>query len=72
MAQGKYDQAEGLLNLALAAQEKAGGPEDLSLTAPLGELAALYRAENRIADAQKLYERSLAIHRKAEGENAIG
>ena len=51
VAQGKYEQAESLLNLALDVQEKATGPEDLSLTAPLGELAALYRAEGRTAQA---------------------
>src|ERR1700759_145902 len=70
ISQGKYADAEAALNRAIAAQESATGQEDLSVAGPLSDLGALYRAENRLADAQKLYERALAIHKKAQGEDS--
>src|ERR1700683_2855642 len=71
IAQGNYAQAEPLLTLSLAAEGKSAGPDNLSLTAPRDALAALYRAEGRNPDAQKMYERSLAIHEKADGANSL-
>src|ERR1700691_1530184 len=71
IAQGNYAQAEPLLALSLAEQEKFAGPDDPSLTVPLDALAALYRAEGRNPDAQKMYKRSLAIHQKAAGPASL-
>ncbi|HEX6895701.1 MAG TPA: tetratricopeptide repeat protein, partial [Bryobacteraceae bacterium] len=64
VAQGKFGEAEPLLVRALESLEQESGPEALGLTGAIGLLAALYRAEGRNAEAQKLYERSLAIRRK--------
>ena len=70
VAQGRYAEAEPLLEGALVLQERASGPDDLSLVPRLGALAGLYRAQGRNEDAQKLYARSLAIHEKA-GSNPL-
>src|SRR5690349_17936888 len=69
VAHGKYAAAEPLPTHALELQEQATGPDDLSLAAPIGALAALYRAQGRNPDAQKWYARSLAIHQKATGDS---
>src|SRR5271154_5676668 len=71
IAQGNYAQAEPLLALSLAEQEKSAGPDDLSLTVSLDALAALYRAEGRNPDAQKMYERALGIRQKAAGAGSL-
>ena len=60
VAMGKYSEAEPLLTRVLEIREKDDGAEDLSLVPAIEELAAVYRAEGRNADAEQLYQRSLA------------
>jgi len=57
---GKYAEAEPLLARALDLRERQAGAEDLSLVPLIEELAALYRAQGRNPDAEKLFLRSSA------------
>src|SRR5437868_5847141 len=52
VAMGKYTEAEPLLTRVLAMREKDAGPEDLTLVPTIEELAAVYRAQGRNADAE--------------------
>ena len=64
--QGKYAEAEKQLLTALQEAENFG-PEDPRLAASLNNLAALYQAQGRSAEAEKLFKRALAIVEKALG-----
>jgi tetratricopeptide (TPR) repeat protein len=59
--------AERFLRRAIAAAERAHGPDHPGLAAPLGELAALYQATGRWAEAEPLLERAVVIDAKALG-----
>ena len=50
---------------SLAIGEKTFDPEHPEVAASLNNLAELYRAQGRHAEAEPLYERALAIRRKA-------
>ncbi len=52
---------------ALAICEKALGPDHPDVATALNNLAVLYRAQGRYAEAEPLYKRSLAIREKALG-----
>jgi tetratricopeptide (TPR) repeat protein len=45
------------------------GPDDLSIAAPLSNLAELYYSQGRYADAEPLYQRALAINEKTFGSD---
>ncbi len=64
--QADYAEAEKQLEAALKEAE-AFGPDDVRLAASLNNLAELYRAQGRYADAEPLYKRALAIREKALG-----
>jgi tetratricopeptide (TPR) repeat protein len=51
----------------LAIDEKARGPDHPYVAEALVHLALLYTAEDRVADAESLYQRALAIRTKALG-----
>ncbi len=64
--QGNYPEAEK--QLAAALKEAEGfGPQDPRLAINLDNLAELYRAQGRYAEAEPLYKRALAIFEKALG-----
>ena len=65
--QGRYADAEPLLQALTGDREKALGPDHPDVAASLNNLAELYRAQGRYADAEPLYKRSLAIREKALG-----
>ena len=56
-----------LFKRALAIREKALGPEHPDVAIGLNNLAALYQAQGRHAEAEPLYKRALAIREKALG-----
>lgn len=56
-AQGRYTQAEPLYKRALAILEKAHGPDDPRVAKILEHLAALYRATQRVKEAEALEQR---------------
>jgi CHAT domain-containing protein len=58
-----------LAQRALASQEKALGPDHPEVATALNNLAVLYRAQGRYADAEPLYKRALAISEKALGSD---
>ena len=64
--EGRYAEAEKLLSDALKEAEKLG-PNDPRLAASLNNLAAIYDAQGKYAEAEPLYKRSLAIREKALG-----
>ena len=64
--QGNYAEAEKQWSAALPEAEKFG-PQDPRLATSLNNLAALYRAQGKYAQAEPLYRRSLAIREKALG-----
>ena len=66
--QADYDEAEKLLLAALQEAEKFG-EEDRRLAASLNNLALLYRAQGRYAEAEPLYQRSLAMREQALGRS---
>jgi tetratricopeptide (TPR) repeat protein len=57
--QGKYDEAVTQTRLALEAAQ-AFGPDDPRLATTLNNLAAIYRAEGKYAEAELLQKRALA------------
>ncbi len=64
--QADYAEAEKQLEAALKEAE-AFGPDDVRLATSLNNLALLYKAQGRYAEAAPLYTRSLAIAEKALG-----
>ena len=66
-AQGNHDAAEPLLQRALAAHEKAAGPDHPELAATLDSLAVLYSDRNDTGTARALHERALALREEAYG-----
>ena len=56
-SQGLYAEAEPLYKLSLAIWEKALGPNHPNVALSLENIAALYRATNRAAEADKLEKR---------------
>ncbi len=51
----------------MAIREKAYGPDHPDVATSLNNLAGLYRTQARYAEAEPLYQRSLAIFEKALG-----
>ncbi len=64
--QGNYPEAEKQFAAAVKEAEQFG-PEDPRLTTTFNNLAVLYKAQGRYAEAEPLYKRSLAIREKALG-----
>ncbi len=64
--QADYAEAEKLLLSALKEAEKFG-EQDPRLATSLNNLAVLYNAQGRYAQAEPLYQRALAIREKALG-----
>ena len=60
-AQGKYAQAEPLLQRALAIREKALGPEHPDVARSVNNLAELYSAQGKYTQAEPYFQRALAI-----------
>ena len=56
-----------MIKRALAISEKALGPEHPEVATALNNLAVIYRAQGRYAEAEPLYNRALAISEKALG-----
>ena len=54
-------------NAPSPSSEKALGPEHPDVANSLNNLAALYQAQGRYAEAEPLYKRALAISEKALG-----
>ena len=59
--------AEPLYQRSLAIFEKALGPEHPDVATVLNNLAELYRAQGKYAEAEPLYKRALAIREIALG-----
>ena len=66
--QGRYAEAEQAFRSALDAAEHLG-PDDVRVAVVLNNLASLCHNERKIEEAQALYERALAIRRRALGEH---
>ena len=64
--QGRYAEAEKARLLALKEAENFG-PEDPRLATSLNDLAVLYHAQGKYAEAEPLHKRALAIREKALG-----
>jgi tetratricopeptide (TPR) repeat protein len=56
---GKYSEATPLAQRLLTNREQAFGPSDRDVAATLNNLAALYQSQERYADAEPLFKRSL-------------
>jgi tetratricopeptide (TPR) repeat protein len=66
-AEGRYTDAEPLLERSLAIYEKVFGPDHPYVVAALNGLASLYDAEGRYSDAEPLLKRSLTTREKVLG-----
>ena len=66
LQQGRYADAEKLL-LAAVEEAEGFGPQDPRLATSLNNMAELYRAQGKYAEAEPLYKRSLAIREKTLG-----
>ena len=64
--QGSYDRAIAATKKALQIAER-NGLDHPNVATSLNNLAALYKAKGQYADAEPLYQRSLAIREKALG-----
>jgi tetratricopeptide (TPR) repeat protein len=67
--QGKYGEAEGLFQRALAIREKALGRDHPDVAQTLHNLALVYRSQGRHGEAEGLRQRVLAIKEKALGRD---
>ena len=68
-AQGRYAEAEPLLNRSLAIREKMLGPEHPLVAQSLENYATLLRATGRSAEATKIGARAKAIRAKHAEQN---
>ncbi len=59
--QGRYQEAIPFAEEALRLGEEEFGPNDPTTTNLLSNLAVLYKAQGRYAEAEPLYQRALAI-----------
>lgn len=64
--QGKYDQAEGLLDTALAAAEQIAGQDDPLTATVLNQIGILDKYAGRFDQGEKAYQRALAIINKSD------
>src|SRR5712691_4310083 len=64
--EGRYAEAERLFQSAIKEAERFG-PEDPRVATTLNNLAELYRAQRKYAQAEPLYRRALAINEKTLG-----
>ncbi|MCA9714054.1 MAG: tetratricopeptide repeat protein, partial [Myxococcales bacterium] len=67
--EGDYEEAGALLERALAAHERALGPEHPGVATTLGSLVGLAGMQGRYAEARVYVERALAISERALGPN---
>jgi tetratricopeptide (TPR) repeat protein len=67
--QGKYGEAEGLLERALSITENAKGANHPDVAWTLTNLANVYRDQGKYGEAEGLLKRALAITEKANGAN---
>lgn len=63
----RYEEAEPLLQRALAIQEKVLGPEHPNTALGLNNLAYLYNDQGKYTEAEPLLQRALAIYEQALG-----
>src|SRR5262249_675999 len=64
---GKYSLAAPAFAEALSIREKALAPENPSVAAAINNLATVYQAQDRPAEAEPLYQRAIALGEKALG-----
>ena len=64
-AQGHYEEALSFAKKALQLGEEELGLDDPATATLLNNLAVLYKAQGRYAEAEPLYQRSLAIDENA-------
>ena len=64
--QGNYPEAEKQFTAAVKEAE-GFGPQDLRLATTLNNLALLYKAQGKYAEAEPLHKRALAIYEKTLG-----
>jgi tetratricopeptide (TPR) repeat protein len=69
--QGKYGEAEGLYQRALAIREKALGRDHPDVAQTLHNLANVYLSQGKYGEAEGLYQRALAIREKALGRDHL-
>jgi eukaryotic-like serine/threonine-protein kinase len=68
---GRYDQAEPLLEKALALRRKTFGPQSLEVAESLEHLALLKLERSQLKDAEALLRRSLALKRRLLGDQDL-
>jgi tetratricopeptide (TPR) repeat protein len=65
--QGRYEEAEPLLQRTLGIREKTLGPEHLDTVVSISNLGGLYRDQGRYEEAEPLLQRTLGIREKVLG-----
>ena len=70
--QGRYGEAEPLLQRALAIREQLLGPEHLNTVTSLNNLATLYRSQDKYGEAEPLLQRALTIQERRLGPEHPG
>jgi tetratricopeptide (TPR) repeat protein/predicted Ser/Thr protein kinase len=68
MVQGLYNEAEAVLQRAVALRKSLWGQEDWPVAAPLNNLASLYTRMGKFKEAEQSIQESLRIMRKHYGE----
>ena len=69
--QGKFLDAEPLLREAMAILEKVIAPDDEQMLMTTGNLAEIYNTLEKYGEAEKLYDRALAIKVKLNNPSAL-
>jgi CHAT domain-containing protein/Tfp pilus assembly protein PilF len=68
-AQGRYAEAEPLLQRAIAIRENALWSDDMYVALSLGDLAIVYFLEGRYSEAETLYKRALELYQREFGSD---
>jgi len=71
-SEGKYAEAAGIAEKALAEAGKAGGPNGAATLVSASRLAAIYQAQGRYAEAEPLLKRVLSVFETVLGINHPG
>lgn len=71
LQQGKYDQAEAILQKTLAAREKSLGHQHSDCASTLHDLAKAYCAQGKNDQAEQALRQALAIRQKVNGVKSV-
>ncbi len=71
LKKGDFKKAEATLDRAIALEQKAGPARESEMASLLTKMATIFMQSRRLADAEMLLLKAIAIHEKAKAERAL-